>query len=243
MLVLRSLAFNVAFFGWTLVMVIAALPALGLPRRFMLGLVRVWVRGILGLMRRLVGQHVEVRGRDLVPEGACIVASKHQSVLETLIVNIVLKAPAIVVKRELYAIPGFGWELRAAGMIAIDRRGGVGALRGMVRDARAAVADGRPVVMFPEGTRTAPGSSAPFHTGISALYGALGLPVVPAAVNSGVLWARRDFVKRPGRIVMEFLPPIEPGLARRAFAARLETAIETAAARLIAETRDLTLET
>ena len=234
MLILRSLAFNVAFFGWTLVMVVVALPALGLPRHFMAALVRFWVRGILSLMRGLVGQSVEVRGRDRLPAGACIVASKHQSAFETLIVNVVLKEPAIVVKRELYAIPGFGWELRAAGMIAVDRGGGAGALKGMVRDARAAVAQGRPVVMFPEGTRTAPGSSAPFHPGIAALYSALGVPVVPAAVNSGLFWARRGFIKRRGTMVMEFLPPIAPGLERREFLTRLSEAIEAESARLIA---------
>ncbi len=235
MLVLRSLAFNVAFFGWTLLMVIAALPALGLPRRVMAAMVRFWVHGILGLMRRLVGQKVEIRGRGRVPEGACIIASKHQSAWETLIVNVVLREPAIVVKRELYAIPGFGWELRSAGMIAVDRGGGAGALKGMVRDARATAAQGRPVVMFPEGTRTAPGSSAPLHPGIAALYAALGVPVVPAAVNSGLFWARRGFIKRPGTIVMEFLPAIEPGLERRAFIARLEAAIGAESSRLIAE--------
>ena len=234
MLVLRSLAFNVAFFGWTLVMVVVALPALGLPRHFMAALVRFWVRGILSLMRGLVGQSVEVRGRDRLPAGACIVASRHQSALETLIVNVVLKEPAIVVKRELYAIPGFGWELRAAGTIAVDRGGGAGALKGMVRDARAAVAQGRPVVIFPEGTRTAPGSSAPFHPGIAALYSALGVPVVPAAVNSGLFWARRGFIKRRGTMVMEFLPPIAPGLERREFLTRLSEAIEGETARLIA---------
>ena len=235
MLVLRSLAFNVAFFCWTLFMVIAALPGLALPRRFMAGMVRLWVRGALGLLRRLVGQDVEIRGRDLVPEGACIVASKHQSAWETLILNVLFREPAIVVKRELYAIPGFGWELRAAGMIAIDRGGGAGALRGMVREARAAAAEGRPVVMFPEGTRTVPGASAPMHPGIAALYGALGVPVVPAAVNSGMFWPRRGFVKRPGTMVMEFLPAIEPGLERRAFVTRLEKEIGAATTRLIAE--------
>ncbi len=235
MLALRSFAFNIAFFGWTAAMVIAALPALALPRRFMVGMVRAWVRGILGLMRHLVGQGIEIRGRNHVPDGASIVASKHQSAWETLIVNVVLKEPAIVVKRELYAIPGFGWELRAAGMIGIDRSGGAGALKGMVRDARAAANEGRPVVMFPEGTRTAPGASAPFQPGIAALYGALDVPVVPAAVNSGVFWARRGFLKRPGTIVMEFLPAIEPGLDRRTFVTRLEAAIEGATGRLIAE--------
>ena len=235
MLVLRSLAFNVAFFGWTLFMVIAALPVLALPRRVMAGMVRLWVRGALGLLRRLVGQDVEIRGRDLVPEGACIVASKHQSAWETMIVNVLFREPAIVVKRELYAIPGFGWELRAAGMIAIDRGGGAGALKGMVREARDAVAQGRSIVMFPEGTRTAPGTSAPIHPGIAAIYGALGVPVVPAAVNSGMFWPRRGFVKRPGTMVMEFLPAIEPGLERRAFVARLEKEIGAATTRLIAE--------
>ena len=236
MLVLRSFAFNAAFFGWTLAMVVAALPGLGLPRRFMTAMVRTWVRGILGLMRRLVGQRADIRGRDLLPEGAFIVASKHQSAWETLIFNVVLAEPAIVVKRELYAIPGFGWELRAAGMIVIDRAGGARALKALVRDARAVAAEGRPVVVFPEGTRMAPGASAAFQPGIAALYGALGVPVVPAAVNSGLYWARRGFIKRPGTMVLEFLAPIEPGLERRAFVARLESVIETATGRLIAET-------
>ena len=234
MLVLRSLAFNLAFFGWTLVMVVAALPGPALARAFTAAMVRLWVRGILGLMRGLVGQDFEIRGRERVPEGGCIIASKHQSVWETLIVNVLFERPAIVVKRELYAIPGFGWELRAAGMIAVDRGGGAGALKRMVREARAALAHGRTVVMFPEGTRTAPGARAPIHPGIAALYGALGVPVVPAAVNSGLFWSRRGFIKRPGTFVMEFLPAIEPGLERKAFLARLEAAIEDATKRLIA---------
>ena len=235
MLVLRSLAFNAAFFGWTLAMVVVALPGLGLPRRFMTAMVRIWVRGILGLMRRLVGQRIDIRGRARLPAGAFIVASKHQSVWETLIFNVVLAEPAIVVKRELYAIPGLGWQLRAAGMIAIDRGGGARALKKLLRDARAVAAEGRPVVVFPEGTRMAPGASAALHPGIAGLYGALGVPVVPAAVNSGLYWARRGFVKRPGTLVLEFLTPIEPGLERRDFVARLEADIEAATGRLIAE--------
>ena len=148
MMWLRSLAFNIAFFCWTSFIAILLLPALALPRMVTVRTVRVWVRGVFKL-QRITGQRIEIRSRERVPPGPVIVASKHQSVWDTLIFNLVLDDPSFVLKRDLYRIPAFGWELRHAGMIAIDRKAGASALRDMVRDARAIAKSGRPIVIFP----------------------------------------------------------------------------------------------
>jgi len=157
---------------------------------------------------------------------------KHQSAWDALILPVVLGDPAVVIKRELLWLPFYGWYAARAGSITIDRRGGAGALRRMVAAARQAVAAARPIVIFPEGTRTAPGHRLTYQPGVAALYQALAVPLVPAAVNSGLYWGRRSFVKRPGRIVLEFLPPIPPGLPRQQVMRELETRIETATAAL-----------
>src|SRR5204862_2085852 len=130
--------------------------------------------------------------------------------------------------RELLLVPFYGWYAARAGSIAIDRRGGAGALRRMVAAARREATAGRPIVIFPEGTRTVPGTRLIYQPGVAALYQALDLPVVPAAVNSGLFWGRRSFVKRPGRIVLAFLEPIPPGLPRVQMMRELETRIEDA---------------
>jgi 1-acyl-sn-glycerol-3-phosphate acyltransferase len=142
------------------------------------------------------------------------------------------------VKRELLFLPFYGWYAARAGSIAIDRRGGAGALRRMVAAARRETAAGRRVVIFPQGTRTAPGHRLPYQPGVAALYHALGLPVVPAAVNSGLFWGRRSFVKHPGRIILAFLEPIAPGLPRREMMAELEARIEAATSALEQEGAD-----
>ena len=166
-----------------------------------------------------------------------IIASKHQSAWDTIVYFVLFDDPAYVLKRELLAIPIIGWYLRRTGMIAIDRKGGAGALRRMVAEARAAADAKRPIVIFPEGTRTAPGAKRAYHPGVAALYGKLGLPVVPVALNSGLFWPRRGFVKRPGRIVLEFLPPIAPGMELEVFATALNEAIETASTELLGHSR------
>jgi 1-acyl-sn-glycerol-3-phosphate acyltransferase len=152
-----------------------------------------------------------------------------------LILPVVLGDPAPVVKRELLLLPIYGWYAARAGSIGIYRKAGAGALRRMLAKARSIAAAGRPIVIFPEGTRVAPGERRPYQPGVAALYQALGLPLVPAAVNSGLFWGRRSFVKRPGRIVLEFLEPIPPGWPRPRLMAELEQRIETATAALIRE--------
>jgi 1-acyl-sn-glycerol-3-phosphate acyltransferase len=229
---LRSLAFNIAFFAATVVLGVLALPVLLAPRRWVMRFGRFWDQCVLSLLKAIVGLDGEIRGLDKVPPGACLIAMKHQSAWDTLILPVVLGDPAIVLKRELLWIPVYGWYAARAGSIAIDRGGGAAALRGMVAAARKAAAQGRPIVIFPEGTRVAPGRRLPYQPGVAALCQALDVPVVPAAVNSGLFWGRRSFVKRPGRITLAFLDPIPPGLPRRRLMSELETRIEAATAAL-----------
>jgi 1-acyl-sn-glycerol-3-phosphate acyltransferase len=232
---LRALAFNIAFFAVTALLGVAGLPMLLAPRRWVMHFGRFWAGCVLALLKAIVGLDGEIRGLEHLPRGPCIIAMKHQSAWDTLILPVVLGDPAVVLKRELFLVPFYGWYAARAGSIAIDRRGGAGALRRMVAGARREAAAGRKVVIFPEGTRTAPGHRLPYQPGIAALYQALDLPVVPAAVNSGLYWGRRSFVKRPGRIILAFLEPIAPGLSRREMMHELEHRIETATDRLLAE--------
>lgn len=232
MLVLRSLAFNVAFIAWTAIVAIVCLPALILPRAATFTVSQIWARGVLALLAVLIGLRHEVRGAEHVPDGPVIYAVKHQSAWETIAFALLIPRFAGVYKRELLWIPIYGWYMWRASMIPIDRGAGAGALRNMLRRARAAVADGRSIVVMPEGTRVAPGTHRPYHSGVAALYLDLGLPVVPVALNSGYFWARRAFVKRPGTIVFAMLEPIAPGLDRRTFMAELQKRIEDASVAL-----------
>ena len=229
---LRALAFNIAFFGVTAVLGVAALPLLLAPRRTAMRFGRFWAQCVLALLKAIVGLDGEIRGIEHLPPGACLIAMKHQSAWDALILPVVLGDPAVVIKRELLWLPFYGWYAARAGSITIDRRGGAGALRRMVAAAREVVGAARPIVIFPEGTRTAPGQRLTYQPGVAALYQALSIPLVPAAVNSGLYWGRRSFVKRPGRIILAFLEPIPPGRPRRQVMAELETRIENATAAL-----------
>ncbi len=234
---LRSFAFNLAFYVWTVAMCLVYLPALALPRRVMARGQARWARGVNLLMRLLAGIDVDIRGAENLPRGAVIVASKHQSVWDTLIWHVLLADPAVVMKQELMAIPVYGWISAKTRMIAVNRKAGSHALRAMLRDARAARDAGRQITIFPEGTRTAPDLTLPYLPGVAALYKDLGLAVVPVALNSGLFWPRRQFVRRPGTIVLEFLEPIAAGIDRKRFMVELNRRIETGTRRLVAEGR------
>jgi 1-acyl-sn-glycerol-3-phosphate acyltransferase len=242
MALVRSALFNLFLAAWLLLAPFAVLPLLALPRVGVARLVRAWFAPVAWVAARLVGLEHVVRGREHLPEGPCIIAANHQSTWETLMVFRIVRDPAVVLKRELAFTP-FGWFPLRAGGIVVDRKGKAAALRRMVRRARRALARGQPVVIFPQGTRTAPGAHRPLQPGIAALYAAAAVPVVPMALNSGLFWGRRAFRKRPGTIVVEFLPPIPPGLDRRAFMERLAKAIEGAAERLTTEARTAHSET
>ena len=231
----RALAFNLVFFVGTVVFGLAGLPFLLAPRRTAMRFGRFWAQAVLWALKVIVGLDGDIRGRENIPPGACLIAMKHQSMWDTLMLPPLLGDPAVVIKRELQFVPFYGWYATRAGSIFIDRKGGAGALRSLLAAAKRAVAAGRPVVIFPQGTRTAPGSpvsEAPYQPGIAALHRELGVPLVPAAVNSGLYWGRRAFMKRPGRIAVQFLEPIPPGLPRREVMPMLEARIEAATAAL-----------
>lgn len=232
MTVLRAALFNVAFFIMTLTLSVLYLPLLLAPPLWMMAAARAWIRTMQWLLRVVVGLDHRVVGAANLPSGPVLIAAKHQSAWETFAFNVLLADPVFVIKRELFWIPFYGWFARHAGMIGIDRKGRASALKKMIADARAALNARRPIIIFPEGTRTAPGTTPKYQAGIAALYQALGVPVVPIALNSGLYWGRRAFLKQPGTITVEMLPPIPPGLPRDEFMRRLETSIEDATRRL-----------
>jgi 1-acyl-sn-glycerol-3-phosphate acyltransferase len=233
----RSLLFNVAFYLNVARLLAVAVARLGRPRHEMLGVARMWGRSTLWLLRTICRLDVEWRGLEKIPPGGILVAAKHQSAWETLVLATVFPEFTFVVKRELFRLPLFGRCIRKGGMIPVDRGGGKAALADMIEHARDAIAERRQIIIFPEGTRRAPGAAPRYKYGVAHLYGERGAPCVPVALNSGLYWPRRSFMRFPGKVRLEVLDPIPPGRDRDAFFADLEAAIEAATARLVAEGR------
>ncbi len=231
---LRSLCFNVGWYAGTAAIALVGAPILLLPRRAVIAWAKFWIRFCLWWLGVTVGITHRVSGQENLPAGPVIIASKHQSSWETLAYTLLFPDSAIVLKRELLYIPIVGWAMARAGNIAVERGDGATALRGLIRGARQAITEGRSVLIFPEGTRVAVDAQRPYQVGTAALYRQLGVPVVPVALNSGLFWGRRKFVKQPGVIDVELLEPIPPGLDRKAFMATLYERIEAATARLVA---------
>lgn len=237
MILLRSFAFQFLLYLWTVLCALSGLPLVLAPPLWMMRFGTEWARASLWLLRICVGLDHEVRGRERLPNGPVLIAMKHQSAWDTFAAPLLFPRPAMVIKRELGWVPFYGWYLLKAGMIPVDRGGGAKALLRMVAACKAALARQRSILIFPEGTRSLVGAGPRYQPGVAALYAALQVPLVPVAVNSGLFWGRRAFLKRPGRIVVEILPPIPPGGDRRAVLAELEARIEEATARLVSEGR------
>jgi 1-acyl-sn-glycerol-3-phosphate acyltransferase len=232
--VVRSILFNLFYVLWTLGLGLLYLPLLAVPGRMGRGPVRLWSRGILGAARVLLGIRWRVEGADHLPAGPCILAAKHQSAWETFFLHLYLSDPVYVLKKELLSIPFVGWYMRKTGMIAVDRAAGAGALKRMLRQAEAVLGAGRQIIIFPEGTRVAPDETRPYHPGVAALYGRFGaeVPVIPVALNSGLVWGRNSFVKRPGEVVVRILPPLPGGQSRKAFLSDLQARLDQASREL-----------
>lgn len=237
MILLRSALFNVLFYVNLALFLLLGSGFFLTPRKWSVAALKVWARTSLWLLRVTCGIAMEVRGREHIPKGAALVAGKHQSLWETFAILPLLDDPAMVIKRELAWIPWFGWFALKFKMIPVERSAGAAALKDLIGKSKTAVDLGRQIVIFPEGTRRAPGAPPDYKPGTAALYLKLGVPCVPFALNSGLFWPRRTFMRFPGTIVLEFLPAIPPGLSRRDFATRLETAIETATSRLTTDNR------
>ena len=225
-LYLRSLSFNIAFILWTFICAVLGLPAVFGNRRYVHETARRWGKGTNFLLKHLVHIEVEFRGTEYLKNGPHLIASKHQSVWETAMVESLVPDCVIVTKKELTWVPIFGQLLIASGMICINRKSGTKVLHQIVQGTRTSFEQGRSVWIFPEGTRRPPGSDPKYKYGIYALYHALEVPVIPVALNSGYFWSRHKFLKRPGKIILEILPPIAPGLKAREFLKTLETVIE-----------------
>ncbi len=234
---LRSLVYNVLFYLLLAFWVIVGIPTYLMPRWAIMNIARYWARSSIWLMRVVCNIKVEYRGLEKIPKGPLIVASKHQSMWETFALLQFFEQPLFILKRELKWIPFFGWYLIKANMIGVDRSAGGRALLQMARRAGEQVRRGRQLVIFPEGTRTPVGAPPHYKTGIAQIYVDCGVACLPVALNSGLFWPRRTFMRYPGTLVVEFLDPLPPGLSRREFIACISTVIEEATNRLVETAR------
>lgn len=207
----RSILFALFFYPGTVGAILLAVPAAAMGQRPMSAVTHGWARYHRWCAALLLGIRSRVEGQPR--QGAVIVAAKHQSMFETIEMLLILDRPAVVMKRQLTDIPGWGWVARRYGVIPVDREGGASALRQMLKAGREALAEGRPIMIFPEGTRVLLGETPPLQPGFAGLYKSLGVPVVPIALDSGRLWPR-GFVKRPGIVTMRVGETIPPGLKR-----------------------------
>ncbi|MBI1264425.1 MAG: 1-acyl-sn-glycerol-3-phosphate acyltransferase [Alphaproteobacteria bacterium] len=231
-----SFLFVVWMYGLMALLGLLFAPTLLGPRSWTRWAFRVYLALVFGGLRVLCGIRYEVRGREHMPAGGALVASKHQSMFETLAFWAILPDPAIILKKELAFLPFFGWYAMKLKNIKVDRAAGAKALRDMLKQARERAGEGRQVVIFPQGTRLAPGGTDTYKPGVAGLYSAMKAPCIPVALNSGLYWPAHGFVRRPGTIVVEFLPAIGPGLSKDAFMTELETRIESASTALLGET-------
>jgi 1-acyl-sn-glycerol-3-phosphate acyltransferase len=235
MLWVRSIIFNILFYTNLIGLMLFSLPRLWGDRHKVLDLARLWAQTSLWLLERICGIRVEFRGLENIPQGACIIASKHESTLETFALTLHAPDFTFVLKRELLSIPFFGWYLRRAEQLGIDRSKGSQALADITREASRILAGGRQIFYFPEGTRRAVGAPLAYRSGVAHVYVTTGAVCVPVALNSGLFWPRRGLLRRPGTVVIAFLKPIQPGLDKQAFMRLLEQRIETASAELVTE--------
>jgi len=234
-ILIRSILFNVLFYAQLVGLLIGGVPCLFFGRRGVHGLARLWARNSIWLLDKICGAKLEFRGLENLPKGACIVVAKHQSFLETFALTVPVSDFTFILKRELMRIPFFGWYLKRGGMIGIDRADRTSVVTRLTPRVREQLEEGHQFIIFPEGTRRPVGAPPQYKAGVARLYLASDVVCVPVAVNTGLFWQRRSFRRRPGRIVIEFLEPIQPGLEKEVFMKTLQNRIETATDRLVAE--------
>lgn len=235
MMLLRSLLYAIAFYLVTAVMLVGGIWLLVSPRSWAMAGLRLHGRIATWLLKAICGTKLEVRGAQRLPARPFLVVAKHQSTWDTFALIPLLSDPAIVLKDELKWIPVYGWFCLKFEHILVRRDKAAAALKKIVADARERAAEGREILIFAEGTRQAPGAKPDYKSGYVALYEGLDVPAVPLALNSGLFWPRRSFRRYPGTIVVEFLEPLPPGMARGDFRKELEARLETASQRLIQE--------
>lgn len=235
---IRSLLFNMYLFIGTMIIAFSLLLLMPFSNMGIRKGTQFWTRYVSWGLRVITGITYEIRGLENLPEGGAIIACNHQSAWDTIVFVMIRLSTAYVMKKELLKIPFYGGCIRKSGHIAVDRNAGASALKNMIKDVQDRIEHERNVVIFPEGTRSAPGTPGTYHPGIAAVYMHTGQPVIPCAVNSGLFWGRRSFNKKSGKIIMEIMPAIETGLKRRDFMALLKKTIEDKTFELEAETKE-----
>ncbi len=231
---LRSLAYAIWFYATLVVVGLICLPAAAFSRGAAMSAIKFWCGLQRIALRVICGIKTEFRGMEHLPQGACIIAMKHQSTYDTLAPFLFIRDPAYVLKKELLRAPIFGIYASRVG-IPIDRQGRARALKAMMAAAKEVAAKGRQIVIFPEGTRQDVDAEANLKPGAFAMYRDLETTCVPVALNTGLCW--KSFWRKPGHIIFEVLKPIEPGLDKDAFSMRLKNVLDPATARLVAEGR------
>lgn len=232
MLLARSLLFEAWFYASMTVMGLVLSPVALLSRRGALWATRIFARQALWMLARLCGLRTEVRGAP--PKGEALIAAKHQSFLDILVLVLAVERPRFVMKQELVYAPIFGLYALRIGAEPVNRSKGGAALRMLSRRSKERDEAPAQTIIFPQGTRVAPGASAPYRRGVAALYKADTTPCWPVALDTGRFWGRKSVLRRPGLAVVEFLEPIPPGLSTAELMERLETEIEAASDALAA---------
>ncbi|MBO4643346.1 MAG: 1-acyl-sn-glycerol-3-phosphate acyltransferase [Alphaproteobacteria bacterium] len=233
MKLIRSCLFNVYYVLVTLIICVIGMIVGPFSMKLCCLNARLWGFLLLFGLRWLAGVKCEVKGKENLPkEGGYIIASKHQSALETIAFHALLPEPAYILKKELLYIPLFGWNLKLTGCVPIDRASGTKAMRSILHGTELRLKEKRPVVIFPEGTRTKPGATTHYNPGVGLMYEKFDVPMIPVALNSGVFWRKNAFLKNPGTLTIEFLPAMPKGLDKREFIKELQDRIEAACAQL-----------
>ena len=238
MIAIRSALFNVLFYLVLFGMLVVGMPLMLLGEQAIKNYARRWGRISIWLLEKVCGVRLEYRGLDNLPEGGFIVAAKHQSFLDVLALLPLAPRFAYIMKRELAWIPLFGQFMMAGGMIAINRTRGRTNMPDLIRQVRSILDGGGQLIIFPEGTRRPPGAEPQYKSGVTHLYVGSGMPCVPVALNSGLFWPRRSFLRHPGTLVIEVMPAIPPGVDKARFLPELQSRLEAPTNRLLAAARE-----
>ena len=224
---MKKVLFIILFWSWSILINILFLPSLILPRKVVVFGQKIWALGIVIILKRILKLTYVIDGAEWLPKKPYIIAIKHQSIWDTIILHLIDKDPAIVMKKELLKIPIYGWYCKKSKMIPIDRSAGLKSLKYMLQEGKKAINANRNIIIFPQGTRVALKAKAPYLPGTYLLYNQLGITVIPCALNSGLFWPSKGWPSSHGIIRMRFLKPIKPGLEKKHFSKELENSIET----------------
>ena len=235
MTLIKSTIFHICFWTWSVNMNLLFLPALIMPRKAVVFGQKIWALGVMWLLKFIVKLNFQIITKENFPKPPFVLAIKHQSIWDTIILHMIIKDPAIVMKDDLLKIPIYGWYCKKSGMIPIDRKSGSSALKKIIKNCKKAKDEGRSIAIFPQGTRVLPNEQAPYLPGITAIYKYLNIPVLPVALNSGLFWPLNRYKKYEGTITVSVLNSIQPGLSKKNFKDTLESSIEEESKKLAIE--------